>query len=426
MKRLMTIGTFIAVAFVAPMGGLAGDEDSSQAEADRTVTIEATDSEGSLEEIAVETSTSLKIVLVNRGDTTHGLALPGLGIEGGQVEPEGRISLIVRPDLPGIYAITCNVDGHDELIAELFVVPHEGEESKTAKVRDLRISRMLSGKTKPQMGSDFVDKKVRATVTQDEGGATYWMMPSYQKLASYFGTKEDPALTANPPSDAPARIKQLFEDAPFLFGVPVDERVSKNGEVWTRNRLPYGNHGISVEGGSLEVTYYDQVDRDDDDPPVETNDGVDAHIQFTDPDGNLYEINPKLVIQPPFPGYNTQGGVMTDTIHHGASGTGSPLMPEVNTLAAFWAIGTVRINNGIHVSSRRILHCMTVKTAGTLDPYNTHCLVLPIILAGEGPKYEPVKTAIELPSGERQPFIHVVFTDDSLDEALQCFSPRVE
>ncbi|MBS3805781.1 MAG: hypothetical protein KGY54_14640 [Oleiphilaceae bacterium] len=49
---------------------------------------------------------------------------------------------------------------------------------------------------------------------------------------------------------------------------------------------------------------------------------------------------------------------MLDSVHHGGTGTGSPLMPKVDTVAALWGVGELYIN-GEKVDDHRVVHLMT-------------------------------------------------------------------
>ena len=289
------------------------------------------------------------------------------------------------------------------------------------------------------------DKGVRATVTQPEGKVTYWVTPGPRKLDTYFGTKEDPKLTARPPEDAPKPIKQLVRDMPILIGVPEEARTYKEGEAYTEMPTPFGNDGVPVEASSLDLTYIDRQSEDTKGPPIRTSDEVEADIQFTDPQGNSYELNPKLVVQPPIPGYNTRGGVVTDAAHHGATGTGSPLMPEVYSWGAMWAVGDVVVNGEV-AEQHQMMHCMTTETVRNknyelamqddlpLDEdetiagqmHHTHCIVLPVKMTPGGPQHHPVETAFELPNGEMQPFIHIMYENDQLGVGLEWGGPTGE
>jgi hypothetical protein len=326
--------------------------------------------------------------------------------------------------------------GADQATADSSESADQGGQSKAARMQKMMKQMMEADKS--QMPSD---KNVEATVTQEEGKVTYWVLPGPRKLDSYFGTKENPKLTAELPEGAPKPVQQLIEDLPILVGVPEEGRTYENGEARTKKPGPFGNKGIPVQESSLDLTYIDRQSEDKG-PPIKTADEVEANIEFTDPNGNSYELVPLLVVQPPIPGYKTQGGVVTDATHHGTTGTGSPLMPEVYTWGAFWAVANVKINGEV-ADKRKVMHCMTTETVRDKDyklaqqadlpldksetiagqMHHTHCIVLPVTFTPQGPKYEPVETAYELPNGKTQPFIHIMYENDTLGDGLEWNGP---
>jgi len=171
-------------------------------------------------------------------------------------------------------------------------------------------------------------------------------------------------------------------------------------------------------------------------PPGKTPDTATFEAEFTDPAGNDYRLVLDHVVKPPFPGYETEGGVMIDSTHHGDTGTGTPLMPEVETLAAFWGVGELFVNGEL-VQPAQVFHVMTTEVVRNTDyelvheedlplppserhvrgqEHHTHLMVLPVTpVPGEGPTFEPVKTAFELPNGKPQPFLHIMFEQDTVD-----------
>jgi hypothetical protein len=199
----------------------------------------------------------------------------------------------------------------------------------------------------------------------------------------------------------------------------------------------YSNNA-EVTSGSFEITYRDHRPYDLPGMPGDTPDTIDLSAQFTDPAGNEYEIEHDHVIQPPIPGYETGGGVLTDGFLHGITGTGSPLFPRAYTYGASWGVGNLHINGELATEEGfRVIHFMTTQTVRDaqydmaldermpLEPSNTiagqihhtHGVVLPIRPTDEGPVYDPVPTAFELPNGDTQPFIHAMWEQDEIVEA---------
>jgi hypothetical protein len=126
---------------------------------------------------------------------------------------------------------------------------------------------------------------------------------------------------------------------------------------------------------------------------------------------------------------------MIDSYHHGLTGTGSPLMPKVRTYAAFWGMGDVYIDGAL-ADENAVMHMMTTEVVRDRDyhlalnsemplpkdrwlvsgqPHHTHLIVLPVkAVHGQGPVFQPLKTAFMLPNGKPQPFMHIMFEQDSL------------
>jgi hypothetical protein len=167
--------------------------------------------------------------------------------------------------------------------------------------------------------------------------------------------------------------------------------------------------------------------------PGNTADEVELEARF--PAGNKYRLEFDHVVQPLFPGYKTQGGVFIDGWLHGTTGTGSPLMPKEYTQAAWWGIVHVYING--EKADTKVAHLMTTEVVRQRDyslaideemrlapserhipsqQHHSHLIVIPIKPTPKGPVFEPVKTAFELPNGKKQPFIHMMFEEDTIVE----------
>jgi len=131
-------------------------------------------------------------------------------------------------------------------------------------------------------------------------------------------------------------------------------------------------------------------------------------------------------------GRNTSMRLAIDSVQHGSTGTGTPVMPRVETLAAFWGVGNVYINGEL-AQPERVMHMMTTEVVRDRDyhlalqeemplskdekiikdqPQHTHLVVLPIKVGKEGPEFNPLKTAFKLPNGKPQPFMHIMFEQD--------------
>jgi len=281
---------------------------------------------------------------------------------------------------------------------------------------------------------------------QDSGKIVYWVLPGPRKLSKkVFGTPEHPMATGMKQMQMaekmvaakkmPPAVLDTLKKLPILVGVPMMARsLDANGDWWFKKPSLFSDKARIVQG-DFEAKFWDVVKKDPPGPPMKTADHASLSAHFTDPMGNKYRVELMHVVKPPFPGYETDGGVMIDGIHHGSTGTGSPLMPAVHTKAAFWGVGNVFIN-GKMADSMRVVHLMTTEVVRDKDyklaldenlplsdaqrhvkgqATHTHLVVLPIeVIKGVGPTFKPLKTAFKLPNGMFQPFIHVMYEQDQV------------
>lgn len=282
-------------------------------------------------------------------------------------------------------------------------------------------------------------------VKQEAGQVVYWVTPGPRQLSKeVFGTSDDPKMTLEPKIEAaraavedgtmPPSVPQLLKDLPILVGVPEAARsAGPAGGQMLEQPTPFSDDGQVIEG-NFRAEFHDETDADPAGPPGKTPDSAAMEAEFTDPQGNEYRVVLDHVVKPPFPGYETDGGVMLDDVHHGSTGTGTPLMPQVWTIGAFWGVGEVYVNGELE-APRQVMHLMTSETVRTTDyslaqqedmplspdewhvadqPHHTHLIVLPVAPTDKGPAFSPVPTAFELPNGETQPFMHIMFEQDTV------------
>lgn len=275
---------------------------------------------------------------------------------------------------------------------------------------------------------------------QPSGRVVYWVTPGPRRIdPAVFGTPSNPRMTGQQAlSQAEGTVGELLQDLPILVGLPPQARgTTDDGSRYTQTTIPtpFG------DSGRFDIRYVDRQSADNPGPPGNTTDTVEADISFTDPAGNRYRVEIDHVVQPPIPGYATDGGVLIDGTHHGTTGTGTPLMPEVYTYGAFWSLADVYINGEL-ADERKMTHCMTTETVRNADynlafedelplaidntiagqRHHTHCIVLPVTGTPDGPVYQPVKTAFQLPNGQTQPFIHIMYEQDEIRETPAGFS----
>ncbi len=203
----------------------------------------------------------------------------------------------------------------------------------------------------------------------------------------------------------PPHVDEILHKLPILVGVPLKARsLDGKGNWWLKKPTPFGDKGRIISG-SFTAHYTDVVKKDPPGKPGMTPDKATMEAKFTDPAGHHYRVVLRHVVKPPFPGYETEGGVMINSTHHGATGTGSPLMPQVRTYAAFWGVGDVFIDGKL-AQLHRVMHMITtdivrdknyhlaLQEEMPLPPerwivkgqsHHTHLIVLPIQVGKQGP-----------------------------------------
>lgn len=309
---------------------------------------------------------------------------------------------------------------------------------RTASVLTLALGALMFGcTTTADMNSEPIGK---ARASQESGKITYWVLPGPRVLEEeVFGTPDDPKALLAPKVEAarqaggPPTVPELLKNVPFMVGVPEQARsVTGDGRYVLKHPTPFSNKARIIEG-EFEATFIDHVKTDPPGKPGKTPDTARFEAQFSDPAGNQYRVVLDHVVKPPFPGYRTEGGVMLDSVHHGTTGTGSPLMPKVETRAALWGVGALYVN-GEKAGDGRVMHLMTTEVVRDKD-YNlvhsrdlplapgerhiknqethTHLMMPPIKGTKDGPVFSPVPTAFELPNGEQQPFLHIMWEQDT-------------
>jgi cytochrome c(L) len=258
-------------------------------------------------------------------------------------------------------------------------------------------------------------------VEADQEGMVFWIFPGPRKLDPHvFGTPEKPLAYAPP-----------FP----LYGVPVDKRaVSEDGTRFTQTKEPtaFSDNWTSMHGGKVRMTVVDVTATD----AAKTQDKVDFEMSFPSPEGDhSYTVRVNKVL-PHGVSYPFLGGVATNTLLHGFSGVGTPMMPTEFTYVAFWGIGTVE-RDGQVVNENQLVHMMVTEPVRgenyrlSMDPQvpgeaedpsakMLHLLVPPFRVepgAQEPLKKQPVKTGVMVqgPQGElEQPLFHVMIHDIEL------------
>ena len=176
----------------------------------------------------------------------------------------------------------------------------------------------------PLMGQAQAHQGRDVKVKQEPGKTVYWVLPGPRRLSErVFGVPGHPLHTGELKiQQAKGAVKELFKGFPIMAGVPVKLRATNEDNTkFTKTKKPTPvSDKAKIVSGQFEITYKDRQPIDQPGDPSDTLDGLDLAVSFTDPAGNKYEIEVLKLYQPPFPGFESGGGVVTDTWTHGSTG----------------------------------------------------------------------------------------------------------
>lgn len=212
---------------------------------------------------------------------------------------------------------------------------------------------------------------------------------------------------------------------PVVEGVPLQIRAEQNGAfTHIKQKTPFGDASMTLQGGKLEVTMTDATAAD----AATSKDQAQLDASWRDQDGNTYAVKCCSKMVTVGDEHPTFGGVVTNTILHGFSRIGTPLMPSEFAYAAFWGMGQV-LKNGKETDGPREVHVMlTEQVRGKdyqlvsdpeVDPtkLQLHIIVAPV-KPGQ-PGMVPVDTGFSLKNGEKLPFWHVMFEQPTVSASRQ-------
>ena len=257
-------------------------------------------------------------------------------------------------------------------------------------------------------GRRVIDAPNTVEMETRDGGDVRWILPGPRKLESaVFGTPDRPLREELLPLDKRA-------------DTPEGYFVSGDGE--TAMMTPFSNKWAPITG-EAEVKVKDVTSVSG----SSTEDTIHADFKFTSPDG---EISYRLVVKkalPEIPDHENFGGVGVNALQHGATGIGTPLMPQLMAFIAFWGAGDLYVNGELQ-PEKRFVHFMLSENVRD-DDYNlvfndgvnpegdwqAHLILPPVALGSDGPFDNPVPTGFELPNKQNQPFLHIMFEDVQVD-----------
>lgn len=250
---------------------------------------------------------------------------------------------------------------------------------------------------------------------KQENGGVHVALPDNRELdPTIFGTPEKP---------------RNYGGTPVITGVPEKIRDSENGEYTRLNvKSPFGDKHMIMKNGELMINARDVTATD----ASKTEDEVKINASWEDKEGNKYQIKCCEVMAKHGVDFPTYGGVATNMVLHGFSGTGTPLMPSEFAYFAFWGIGEV-LKNGEAIDKPRLIHGMLteyVRTENyelafdhevTPEKRHFHIITVPFKPDLENFAFEnkPVSTGFELKNGMELPFWHVMFENLEINSSRQ-------
>lgn len=245
---------------------------------------------------------------------------------------------------------------------------------------------------------------IEVKISQSSGGV-FVGLPDKRKLdPAVFGTPEHP---------------RAFGGSPAVTGLPLMMREVEGGEFTVMKKpSPFGDKHMVMPNGELSIDALDATATD----AAKSDDKVMMQASWEDKEGNKYEVKCCEQLATHGMEYPTFGGVVTNTIMHGFTNIGTPLMPSEFTYFAFWGMGEI-LKNGETLEKPRLIHGMLteyVRTEGyklAMDKEVTptkrqfHLMVPPFMPDKENMSFKksPVETGLNLPNGMELPFWHVMF-----------------
>ncbi len=243
----------------------------------------------------------------------------------------------------------------------------------------------------------------RVNMVARQGGEVRWVLPGVRKLdPTIFGTPGAPLRTDLVPESMRAVDGDLFT---------------------TMGPTPFSDNTTATEGhAKVKVKDVTSVSG------ATTRDEIDAEFEFTSPDG---EINYKVIVKdalPEIPDHENFGGVGVNALQHGATGIGTPLMPQLMAFIAFWGKADLYVDGVLQNGGddqQRFAHFMLSERVRTSvdDGYElafdadvdhegslqAHLILPPVAITPTGPMDNPVSTEFTLPNGAEQPFLHIMY-----------------
>jgi len=252
-----------------------------------------------------------------------------------------------------------------------------------------------------------IDAPNRVGMTAKPGGDVRWILPGLRELdPDVFGTPDNPLRAEL----LPLKMRTVLDDGTYVAakpdGTPMPTPFSNNWAPTTGTARVKVIDVTSVSGSS-------------------TLDKIDAVFEFTSPpdeNGLVHEY--RLVVRkalPEIPDHENFGGVGINALQHGATGIGTPLMPQLMSFIAFWGAADLYVDGEL-AGGKRFVHFMLSERVRDADynlvfnagvdpegPLQAHLILPPVALTKDGPSPSAVPTSFILPNGSPQPFLHIMY-----------------
>ena len=274
-----------------------------------------------------------------------------------------------------------------------------------AKMQSLNQTRGYLGAHKGEANPPTIlGGPVSINIRQDSGGV-FVAMPGKRAL--------DPVIFG------PKKMPRHYAGTPMITGVPPMLRAPKEGGgQQTAVPTPFGDKFVVMGNGKLSISARDATATD----AATTKDSVRMMASWQDKEGNTYAVKCCLKMAAHGIEFPTFGGVATNTLMHGFTGIGTPLMPTEFAYFAFWGMGEID-KNGKTMDKPRLVHGMLTEYVrkdgyrlgfdGDVTPgrQQFHLMVAPFAPDMKNGVFakKPVNTGLKLPNGMPLPFWHVMF-----------------
>jgi hypothetical protein len=267
-----------------------------------------------------------------------------------------------------------------------------------------------------------IDAPNKVGMLAKPGGDVRWILPGLRELdPAVFGTPDNPLRAEL----LPLTMRTVLDDGTYVAAKP-DPDFPDDPAKSTPMPTPFSNNRAPITG-TARVKVIDVTSV----AGSSTLDKIDAVFEFTSPPDKNGEVHQyKLVVTqalPKIPDHENFGGVGINALQHGATGIGTPLMPQVMSFIAFWGAADLYVDGELQ-DGKRFVHFMLSERVRDADynlvfnagvdpegPLQAHLILPPVAVTEDGPVGSGVPTSFILPNGVEQPFLHIMYETVTLN-----------